>query len=96
MSNDTSKKGSKTTARDRHMQFLKTTYVSGSKLFCDACNIVLDHHRKSSVDNHMKTDKHAQRLEAKSKSNPEQGPSAKKQCTLDHFQGPDTIAAKGK
>ncbi|XP_035826439.1 CGG triplet repeat-binding protein 1-like [Aplysia californica] len=52
--------------------------VSGGKLFCKACNVILDHTRKSSVDNHMASLKHAKR-------NTEQeatGQPPKRQATL--------------
>ena len=50
--------GDKTSARDRHAYYAKSTIVQGDLLFCAFCNIVIDHTRKSSVEQHQKTKLH--------------------------------------
>ena len=52
------KAGRNVTARQRHAEFVGWTHVSGEKLFCTPCNLVLDHSRKSSVEIHKKSGKH--------------------------------------
>ena len=49
----------KTSAKKRHWEYQKQTFVDSRSglLFCKACNIVLDHTRKSSVDVHLKSNK---------------------------------------
>ena len=40
------------TARQQHVEFAGWTHVSGGKLFCTRCNLVLDHTRKWLVEIH--------------------------------------------
>lgn len=77
-----SKSGQNITAHQRHAGFSKWTHVSGNKLFCTPCNIVLDHSRKSSVESHMKSDKHA-KAKARAEEGDDDGRPAKKQRTLE-------------
>ena len=65
-------------AKERANQFPGTTYEDGGKLFCVACNLVLDHTRKSSIDTHMATSKHLAKIEQKTTSDT----GCKKQKTL--------------
>ncbi|CAG8508710.1 24492_t:CDS:2, partial [Racocetra persica] len=36
----------------------KNFYVDGQKLFCEFCKHVIDHTKKSTLDSHLKSDKH--------------------------------------
>ena len=45
-------------AKDREKQYPGILRESGGKLFCTACNIVVEHKRKSSIDKHCATAKH--------------------------------------
>ena len=95
-SKDSSKCGRHTTAQERHREFKSWTHVSGQLLFCTACNIVLDHKRKSSVDTHASTQRHknAKRIADSSTANS----PVKRQKTLDsNLQQPlSTVAASGE
>ena len=33
-------------------------YASGEKLFCKACQVVVNYEKKSTIDNHLKSDGH--------------------------------------
>ncbi|CAG8852418.1 21985_t:CDS:1, partial [Gigaspora margarita] len=48
---------SATERRVETTEYKKNFYVDGQKLFCEFCQHV-DHTRKSTVDNHLKSDKH--------------------------------------
>ena len=48
----------KITAKDREKQYLGILHESGGNLFCTACNIVVEHKHKSSIDKHFDTAKH--------------------------------------
>uniref|UniRef100_A0A8C2DU57 CGG triplet repeat-binding protein 1 n=1 Tax=Cyprinus carpio TaxID=7962 RepID=A0A8C2DU57_CYPCA len=52
---------SKITAIDRQKQYPGILHETGGKLFCTACNIVVEHKRKSSIDKHFATAKHNMR-----------------------------------
>ncbi|ROJ30490.1 CGG triplet repeat-binding protein 1, partial [Anabarilius grahami] len=56
---------SKITAIDRQKQYPGILHESGGKLFCTACNIVVEHKRKSSIDKHFATAKHNMRCAEK-------------------------------
>ncbi|KAI2655833.1 CGG triplet repeat-binding protein 1 [Labeo rohita] len=43
-------------------QFPNVLHESGGKLFCTVCNIIVEHKRKSSLDRHFSTAKHARRM----------------------------------
>ena len=46
-------------AADRAKQYKNCeVFEDGGKLFCRSCNVVLNHQRKSTVDNHFKPDAH--------------------------------------
>lgn len=51
----------KITAKDREKQYPGILHESGGKLFCTACNIVVEHKRKSSIEKHFATAKHNMR-----------------------------------
>jgi hypothetical protein len=47
------------TERQRECDLYKENfYVEGNKLFCVFCNCVIDHTKKSLLDQHLKTEKH--------------------------------------
>uniref|UniRef100_A0A8C5FXB2 Uncharacterized protein n=1 Tax=Gadus morhua TaxID=8049 RepID=A0A8C5FXB2_GADMO len=48
----------KITAKDREKHYPCILHESGGKLFCTACNIVVEHKHKSSIDKHFATAKH--------------------------------------
>ncbi|XP_076137435.1 CGG triplet repeat-binding protein 1-like [Alosa pseudoharengus] len=50
------------TAKDHEKQFPGMLHESGGKLFCTACNTVVEHKRKSSIDKHFATAKHTRRM----------------------------------
>ncbi|KAL7396325.1 hypothetical protein ABVT39_004230 [Epinephelus coioides] len=52
----------KITAKDRARQFPDLMYESGGKLFCTACDVLLEHKRKSSINKHFTTAKHIRRV----------------------------------
>lgn len=54
-------------------------HEDGGKLFCSVCNIVLDHTRKSSLDDHLKCKRHTKHLEYKEKHTENE---VKKQTTV--------------
>lgn len=62
MSANTSHLPTNITAKDRAKQFPNVLHESGGKLFCTVCNIVVEHKRKSSLDRHFSTAKHARRM----------------------------------
>ena len=45
-------------AKDRAEQFARVTHEDCCKLFCIVCNQVIDHNRKSIVENHLNSQKH--------------------------------------
>lgn len=51
----------KITAKDHEKQYPGILHESGGKLFCTACNIVVEHKRKSSIDKLFATAKHNMR-----------------------------------
>ncbi|GFO18988.1 CGG triplet repeat-binding protein 1 [Plakobranchus ocellatus] len=81
----TSRAPTKVTPKERQLQFSTSTHVSGDKLFCSTCNVVLDHTRKSTVDGHMTSSKH--------KSMKTDGRPLKRQRTIQDSQ-PGTIASE--
>ena len=64
----------KISAKDRAKQFPGLLHDSGGKLFCTPCNCVLDHRRKSGLENHFASAKHARMVKAAAEA-------AKKQLT---------------
>uniref|UniRef100_A0AAQ5Z6I9 CGG triplet repeat-binding protein 1 n=1 Tax=Amphiprion ocellaris TaxID=80972 RepID=A0AAQ5Z6I9_AMPOC len=52
----------KITAKDCAKKFHDVLQESGGKLFCTACNIVVESKRKSSIDKHFSTVKHIRRM----------------------------------
>jgi len=59
---------------DRAKQYKKSeVFEDGGRLFCRSCNVVLNHQRKSVVDNHFKSAVHVRHAEL---------PDAKKQKTI--------------
>lgn len=65
-------------ARDRanETEFKGVTHEDGGLLFCSACNLVIEHTRKSSITSQFESAKHKKRSEAA------YGPEEKKQKTL--------------
>ena len=49
---------SATECRLENSEYKKNFYVDGQKLFCEFCQHVLDHKKKSTLDTHLKSDKH--------------------------------------
>ncbi|XP_064420325.1 uncharacterized protein LOC102354807 isoform X2 [Latimeria chalumnae] len=49
------------TAQQRCEQFPSQLHEDGGKLFCSACNVVLDHYRKSTIIDHLKSKTHMKR-----------------------------------
>ena len=49
---------SATECRVETSEYKKNFYIDGQKLFCEFCQHVVDHTRKSTVDNHLRSDKH--------------------------------------
>ena len=66
------------TALQRQTEFRGWTHVSGEKLFCTPCNLVLDHSRKSSVESHCKSVRHKNALSRQAEEGSD-GPSSKRQ-----------------
>uniref|UniRef100_A0A671VAV9 U1-type domain-containing protein n=1 Tax=Sparus aurata TaxID=8175 RepID=A0A671VAV9_SPAAU len=64
----------KISAKDRAKDYPGVLDDSGGKLFCTPCNCVLDHRRKSTLDDHFATAKHSRMVKAA-------GEEAKKQLT---------------
>ena len=50
-------------------------HSDGGKLFCTPCNKILDHTRKSSIDDHIRSKSHQKRVGSLSAENPDQGAS---------------------
>uniref|UniRef100_H3AJH5 U1-type domain-containing protein n=2 Tax=Latimeria chalumnae TaxID=7897 RepID=H3AJH5_LATCH len=50
------------TAQQRCEQFGPQLHEDGGKLFCSACNVVLDHIRKSTITDHLRSKTHMKRL----------------------------------
>ena len=48
----------KITAKDREKQYICILHESGGELFCTACDIVVEHKHKSSIDKRFATAKH--------------------------------------
>uniref|UniRef100_A0A8C5FGT3 CGG triplet repeat-binding protein 1 n=1 Tax=Gadus morhua TaxID=8049 RepID=A0A8C5FGT3_GADMO len=71
----------KVTVKDREEQYLGILHESGGKLFCTACNIVVDHKHKSYIDKHFTTSKHNYRT-AELKAGRQTTRSAPKNTTL--------------
>lgn len=44
----------------RARQYSEVFYADGGKLFCKVCNVVVNHIRKSTCDNHITSRKHQQ------------------------------------
>ncbi|XP_042339831.1 uncharacterized protein si:dkey-75a21.2 isoform X2 [Plectropomus leopardus] len=57
--NNISHLATKITPTERARQFPDVLHESGGKLLCTACNVVVEHKRKSSIDKHFSTAKHA-------------------------------------
>jgi len=75
-------------ATDRAKQYKKSeVFEDGGKLFCRSCNVVLNHQRKSTVDNHFKSDAHLRHAEL---------PKGKKQKTLETALNVSTVAAESR
>jgi len=75
-------------AADRAKQYRTTdVFADGGVLFCRACNVVLNHQRKSTVDSHFKSDAHLRHAEL---------PEGKKQKTLDTTLNIATVAAESR
>ncbi|CAG8528991.1 18416_t:CDS:1 [Racocetra persica] len=49
---------SSTERRLENAEYKKNFYVDGQKMFCEFCKHVIDHTKKSTVDSHLKSDKH--------------------------------------
>ncbi|XP_069987817.1 CGG triplet repeat-binding protein 1-like [Penaeus vannamei] len=49
-------------ARERSMQYPLQCYEDNGKLFCSACEKVLDHTRKSTIESHFRSMKHQNAL----------------------------------
>ena len=58
----------KISAKDRAKQFPGLLHDSGGKLFCSPGNCVLDHRRKSTLENHFAAAKHARRVKEMDRS----------------------------
>uniref|UniRef100_H3AKW3 DUF659 domain-containing protein n=1 Tax=Latimeria chalumnae TaxID=7897 RepID=H3AKW3_LATCH len=56
-----SKRRHSITAQQRCEQFGSQLYERGGKLFCSACNVLLDHVRKSTIIDHLKSKIHMKR-----------------------------------
>lgn len=93
-SSSKAKAGTKTSAKERQQQFAKQTHVSGNKLFCSSCNIVLDHTRKSSVTQHLTSTKH----QNKERTLDSDESTPKRQKVMSQFQAtvPGTVSSRGK
>ena len=51
------------TAAARAIEFGKTNfYADGGKLFCKSCNVVVNHIRKDTIDKHIKSKKHVEKV----------------------------------
>jgi len=75
-------------AADRAKQYKKSeVFEDGGRLFCRSCNVVLNHQRKSTVDNHFKSAAHLRHAEL---------PEGKKQKTLDTTLNVATVAAESR
>ena len=75
------KKALYVTAKDRARDYPKQLYEDGGKLFCRLCSCVLDHTRKSTIDDHVKKNKkHLNRLRDDEEA--DDTPAAKRQRTL--------------
>ncbi len=74
-------------AKERCSQFPRDTYEDGGKLFCIACNKVIDHVRKSTVESHLLSAAHAKR-----KSELDNEKKTKKQKTVPTMFAANTIA----
>ena len=42
----------------KNSKYKSDFYASGGKLFCKTCDVVVNHEKKSTVDNHLKSDMH--------------------------------------
>lgn len=63
---NTSHKSENVSAKDRVKQYSPgVLYEDGGLCFCAVCNRALDYTRKSTIDNHLKSDIHRHRKEQK-------------------------------
>ena len=83
------------TALQRQTEFRGWTHVSGEKLFCTPCNLVLDHSRKSSVESHCKSVRHKNALSRQAEEGSD-GPSSKRQKTLNLQPQPQSLPLLNK
>lgn len=44
--------------RAQETEFKNVFYEDGGKLFCKSCNVVVEHTRRSTIQNHVKSSKH--------------------------------------
>ncbi|XP_006038008.1 CGG triplet repeat-binding protein 1 isoform X1 [Alligator mississippiensis] len=65
------------TPQDRVTEFGSDLHEEGGKLFCTSCNVVLNHVRKSAINDHLKSKTHTKR-----KAEFEEQNTRKKQRTL--------------
>ena len=92
---DISHKSSKT-AKDRAREFPGIYYEDDGRLFCSLCNLVVDHTRKSTIERHIKSERHVQKQQEKYKEKePEAGPS-KKQKTMTSTLRAVTVADQSR
>ena len=59
--NDKSHAGNNIRAQERQKEFKQDTFESDGKLFCRACNKVIENTRKSSIISHFQSEKHLKR-----------------------------------
>lgn len=75
-------------AADRAKQYKSSdVYEDGGRLFCRMCNVVLNHIRKSVIDDHFKSQAHLRNCDK---------PPPKKQKTIDTTLNVNTIAAENR
>ena len=90
-----SKNASKTaqfvSAKDRVKISPTVLYEDGGKLFCKPCSQVVDHVRKSTIDDHLKSAKHRRQIERQVDE-----PAAKRQRTMTSLMAASTIAKTEK
>lgn len=76
------------TAAERAKQYKSSeVYEDGGRLFCRTCNVVLNHIRKSVIDDHLKSQVHIRHSDA---------PPGKKQKTIDTTLNVNTITAENR
>ena len=49
---------SATERRLENPEYKKNFYIDGQKLFCEFCQSILDHKKKSTLNTYLKSDKH--------------------------------------